>query len=116
MNPVETHIEKQDSQVRPLLHHLRLLILSVSDEVQESVKWSLPFFNYRGKIWCYLSPIKKTGSVDVSFLNGTKIAYRFPVLRTEDRKRVASYRIESLEELDENELLTLIEASIEEMG
>lgn len=113
MNPVETYIEDRPSWQRPLLHHLRWLILESHPGVTEAVKWNLPVFALHGKQWIYLSPLKD--GVDISFMNGTRMTEYHDLLRIDGRKLVGSYRIGAIDSYDENELSLLLEASGEDM-
>ncbi len=46
---VDAYIEKSAEFARPILSHLREVVLSVDPEISESIKWSMPAFMWRGK-------------------------------------------------------------------
>lgn len=110
MNPVEEYIENQPDELRGLFHHLRWLILSKHDNVTESIQFKVPFFKLEGKNWMYINPTKK--GLDVSFLNGTRLIDIQHLLRIDGRKMVGSYRVESLETLNQAELEFILNHSI----
>src|SRR6202020_1918904 len=43
----------------PVLEHLRELVHKGCPEVEETIKWSRPFFQYRGAILCNMSAFKE---------------------------------------------------------
>ncbi len=113
MNPVEDYIEKQPPNLRGLWHHLRWFILSKDDQIDEAIKYNVPFFMLNKKNWIYLNPVKG-GGIDVSFLNGTKLISARNLLRIDGRKLVGSYRVETLESFNHSELDYLISSSMSE--
>ncbi|WP_263385248.1 YdeI/OmpD-associated family protein [Granulicella arctica] len=55
-NPaVDAYIDQAKPFAIPILMHLRKLIHKACPEVEESIKWSRPFFSYRGAIICNTS-------------------------------------------------------------
>jgi uncharacterized protein YdeI (YjbR/CyaY-like superfamily) len=50
-NPkVDAYIAKAKPFARPILEHLRALMHRACPDVEESIKWSQPFFSYKGTI------------------------------------------------------------------
>jgi uncharacterized protein YdeI (YjbR/CyaY-like superfamily) len=59
-NPkVDAYIRKAQPFAQPILLHLRALIHEACPEVEETIKWSRPFFEYRGVILCNISAFKE---------------------------------------------------------
>lgn len=59
MNPrVDAYIANAQPFAQPILNHLRRLIHKACPEVEESIKWSRPFFEFRGTILCNMSAFK----------------------------------------------------------
>jgi uncharacterized protein YdeI (YjbR/CyaY-like superfamily) len=55
-NPkVEAYLAKARPFAQPILTHLRKLVHQGCPEVAETIKWSRPFFEYRGVILCNMS-------------------------------------------------------------
>lgn len=46
---VDQNILKAQPFAKPVLEHLRALVHRVCPEVEEKLKWGMPFFDYRGK-------------------------------------------------------------------
>jgi len=47
---VTQHIQKLDVSIRDIIEILRQIILSVSDEISERIKWNNPSFYYNGEM------------------------------------------------------------------
>jgi uncharacterized protein YdeI (YjbR/CyaY-like superfamily) len=59
-NPkVDAYIEKAQSFAQPILVHLRKAIHAGCLQVEETIKWSMPFFEYHGVILCNMSAFKE---------------------------------------------------------
>jgi len=54
---VEGFIEYAPDYAQPILKHLRALIHETSPLIMETIKWSCPFFDYKGTV-CYMNAFK----------------------------------------------------------
>jgi uncharacterized protein YdeI (YjbR/CyaY-like superfamily) len=60
INPkVDAYLAKVQPFAQPILEHLRELVHKACPGVEESIKWSRPFFEYRGAILCNMSAFKE---------------------------------------------------------
>jgi uncharacterized protein YdeI (YjbR/CyaY-like superfamily) len=60
LNPkVDAYCAKAQPFAQPMLAHLRELIHKACPDVEETIKWSRPFFQYRGAILCNMSAFKE---------------------------------------------------------
>jgi len=55
---VDAYIEKKPDFARPILAHLRARIHAVCPEVEETLKWSMPNFIYKGQILANMAAFK----------------------------------------------------------
>ena len=55
---VDAYIEKKADFARPILTHLRDLIHRHSPAVEETIKWSMPFFTYKGELLANMAAFK----------------------------------------------------------
>ena len=55
---VDTYIAKSAAFARPILIHLRASIHEACPEVEETMKWSMPFFLYKGML-CNMASFKQ---------------------------------------------------------
>jgi uncharacterized protein YdeI (YjbR/CyaY-like superfamily) len=59
-NPrVDAYLAKAEPFAQPILEHLRALIHNASPQVEETIKWSRPFFLHRGVLLCNISAFKQ---------------------------------------------------------
>jgi len=56
---VDLYVAKAQPFAHPILQHLRELVHKGCPEVEETIKWSRPFFEYRGAILCNMSAFKE---------------------------------------------------------
>ena len=60
LNPkVDAYVAKAQPFAQPIMEHLRELVHKACPEVEETIKWSRPFFEYRGAILCNMSAFKE---------------------------------------------------------
>lgn len=55
---VDAYIEKKADFARPILTHLRDLIHARVPDVGEDIKWSMPFFTYKGELLANMAAFK----------------------------------------------------------
>jgi uncharacterized protein YdeI (YjbR/CyaY-like superfamily) len=55
---IDAYIKKAAPFAQPILEHLRELVHKACPEVEESVKWSMPFFDYKGPL-CNMAAFKQ---------------------------------------------------------
>jgi uncharacterized protein YdeI (YjbR/CyaY-like superfamily) len=55
---VDAYIDKANDFAKPILHHLRQLVHEACPDVQETMKWSFPHFDYKGMM-CGMSAFKE---------------------------------------------------------
>ena len=60
LNPkVDAYVAKAQPFAQPIMEHLRRLVHQACPEIEETIKWSRPFFAYRGAILCNMSAFKE---------------------------------------------------------
>ena len=56
---IDAYIAKSAEFARPLLEHLRERVHAACPEVEEGLKWSMPFFSYKGAPMCMMASFKQ---------------------------------------------------------
>lgn len=56
---IDAYVEKAAGFARPILRHLRELVHEACPEAEETLKWGMPTFTYRGKILCGMAAFKQ---------------------------------------------------------
>ncbi len=56
---VDAYIAKSAEFARPILEHLRARVHAACPEVEEGIKWSMPFFSYKAAPMCMMAAFKQ---------------------------------------------------------
>lgn len=56
---IDAYIMNAEGFAQPILNHLRELVHIACPDVQETMKWSFPHFEYKGAILCSMAAFKK---------------------------------------------------------
>jgi uncharacterized protein YdeI (YjbR/CyaY-like superfamily) len=56
---VDEYIAKAQPFAQPIMEHIRELVHKACPDVEETIKWSRPFFEYRDEILCNMSAFKE---------------------------------------------------------
>lgn len=56
---IDTYIENSAEFAQPILAHIRRMVHQHCPDVSETVKWSMPHFDYKGSIFCHFAAFKK---------------------------------------------------------
>ena len=69
---VDLYIDQlSDAHLRTILEQLRAIILETLPNVEESIKWNIPFYTYHGML-CYLNPQKD--HIALGFAKGAQLS------------------------------------------
>ena len=52
---VDNYIQKSAPFAQPILVHYRALVHNACPDVEEKIKWGMPFFDYKGKMMCHMA-------------------------------------------------------------
>ncbi len=55
---IDAYIEKSADFAKPILTHLRKLVHEAHPNIEETMKWSMPFFDYKGTV-CNMAAFKQ---------------------------------------------------------
>jgi hypothetical protein len=109
MKPAEAYILNQPEPFKSILMHLQILIETSFPEVELLFKWKIPFYYLNDKPFCYLNPSKKKGYVDVAFWVSAHLTKYNEHLISENRKVVKSLRYRTIDDINEEILLSVLE-------
>jgi uncharacterized protein YdeI (YjbR/CyaY-like superfamily) len=56
---IDTYIAKQKDFAKPILTHIREVVHAACPEVEETMKWSSPHFDYKGSMMCAMAGFKE---------------------------------------------------------
>ncbi len=86
LRDIDNFFLNKEEPVKSTLLFLRSFILNFDTNITEVWKYSMPFYCYKGKMFCYLWMNKKTGQPYLGIVEGRKLDH--PLLLTEKRSRM----------------------------
>ena len=109
MNPAEHYIYNQPEPYKGILMHLQMMIETTLPGVELKFKWNIPCFYIGKSPICYLNANYKKKFVDIAFWNSAHLTKNLNVLVSENRKVVRSLRYTTLEEIDNDILVDVLQ-------
>ncbi len=97
MNPLENFYWQQQEPIKSCLLVLRELILAQDEHITNEWKYGMPFFCYKGKMFCYLWIHKKLKQPYIGIVEGKKMEH--PSLWQEKRSRMKIMLLNAEEDL-----------------
>jgi hypothetical protein len=86
MRDLDNFYLKQDESIKSCLLALKEIILSQDEEIIKAWKYGMPFFCFRGKMFCYLWVHKKYKQPYIGIVEGNR--FNHPALIAEKRSRM----------------------------
>jgi len=68
-NDVDLYLRHTPKLLRDLMIEVRAIIWKTIPDVEETIKFTVPFFSRQGLL-CYLSPLKKNDGIYIGFTKG----------------------------------------------
>ncbi|MBK7650349.1 MAG: DUF1801 domain-containing protein [Flammeovirgaceae bacterium] len=96
---------------RSCLLALRSIILDQDTQVTETMKYGMPCFCYKKKMFCYLWTDKKTNEPYLLFVEGKHLDH--PQLETGSRSRMQIFRVDPNNDLPIRVLRKLLNAALD---
>lgn len=90
------YINKEEPN-RSCLLALRSILLDLDPQINETLKWRIPCFSYKKKMFCFFNVDKKTKSPYLLMVGGKYL--HFPELEVGTRSRMKILRINPEEDL-----------------
>ena len=56
---IDAYIEKSADFAKPILAHIRKLVHKACPGVEETIKWGMPYFDYKGAALCGMASFKQ---------------------------------------------------------
>ncbi|WP_316736591.1 DUF1801 domain-containing protein [Pedobacter aquatilis] len=109
LNPLDNFFEQKDEPVKGCLQYLRLLLLDNTD-VTEHWKYGMPFYYYKGKMFCYLWIHKKIHQPYIGWVDGNKINHED--LLQEKRARMKILLINHVDDIPEQKIKSILKQAL----
>jgi hypothetical protein len=110
-NKLLTFYLNQEESVKSCLLTLRDIILSQDPEISHELKYGMPFFCYRRKMFCYLWVHKKSGQPYLGIVEGKR--FDEPFLIQEDRSRMKIMVFDSNKDLPLQIIIDIIQKALQ---
>ena len=90
---------------------LRSIIIQQDDHITETIKWGIPCFCYKKKVFCYLSIDKKTDTPYILMVEGKHLDH--PQLEAGKRTRMKIFRVNPNEDLPQTTIQNILQKSLQ---
>lgn len=111
MNVLEEYYYRQTDEIRETLIAMRDLILARDPAISQHWKYNMPFFYFRGKMFCYLRIDRRSGQPYLSMFDGKFIDH--PLLEQENRKRMKILRLHPESDLPVKAITGILDCGLE---
>ncbi len=110
LRPIDNYFLQKDEPVKSCLQFLRQHILKQDDSITEAWKYSMPFYFYKGKRFCYLWTHKKYHQPYIGIVDGKAINH--PDLVIEKRARMKIFLIDPSKDIPVKKLNVILKEII----
>ncbi|MEO6978480.1 MAG: DUF1801 domain-containing protein [Mucilaginibacter sp.] len=110
MRAIDDYFLNKDEPVKGCLLFLREFILSFNNNITEAWKYGMPFYCYKGKMFCYLWVDKKTLNPYLGIVDGNKIEH--PLLVIEKRARMKTIQFDARQDVPVDTLKEILEIAL----
>ena len=101
---IDAYIAKSADFAKPILERIRKLVHKACPDITETVKWSMPFFEYNGTILCNMAAFKQHCAF--GFWNASQLKDTEGVLQLSDRHAMGHLdRLTSLKDLPADKIM-----------
>ena len=76
LRDIDNYFLQKEEPARSCLLALRNYIVNYNSNITETWKYRMPFYCYKGKMFCYLWTNKSTGQPYIGIVEGNKIKHR----------------------------------------
>lgn len=90
---------------------LRSIILKQDNNIEENLKWGLPCFCYKKKMFCFLAISPKTQTPYILIVEGNRIDH--PLLETAGRKRMKHLNIDPETDLPIEVIIEILKEALD---
>ncbi|MFI5137345.1 MAG: DUF1801 domain-containing protein [Sphingobacteriales bacterium] len=97
MREIDNFFLQKDEPVKSCLIFLRDFISAYDKNITEAWKYKMPFYCYKGKMFCYLWVNKKTQQPYIGIVEGRKIEH--PLLIIEKRSRMKIMTLDAQQDI-----------------
>jgi uncharacterized protein YdeI (YjbR/CyaY-like superfamily) len=102
---IDAYIEKKADFAKPILKHIRELVHKACPDAEETIKWGMPFFDYKGSVLCAMAAFKE--HCTFMFWKAKLMKDPEKILQVTEREAMGNFgNIKSLKDLPSDKILT----------
>lgn len=94
INPIDNYYLQQNEPVKSCLLALKELIMQQDKQITHEWKYGMPFFCYKGKMFCYLWVSKKTKQPYLGLVEGKHFTEEFLIQEKRSRMKIMLFNPE----------------------
>ncbi|MBC9912567.1 DUF1801 domain-containing protein [Chitinophaga varians] len=110
MKAIDSFYLRQDEATREIFLALKDIILSVDEEIVNELKYGMPFFCFRGRMFCYLWTHKKHLQPYIGIVEGKHFSQSW--LEQEKRSRMKIMLLDPTKDLPVNRIKAIVRQAI----
>lgn len=110
-NPLDNFYAKQTAENQEVFLAIRNFLKNYHPEIKETMKYGLPYFEYKGKMLCYFWKDKNSREPYVGFAKGKFLNH--PMLMQGDRKLVKVFHLNPDKDLPIDSFTEVLEMAID---
>lgn len=95
---VDRYLRHSPVLIRSLMSELRRIIHATIPDVEESIKYTVPFYTRKGLL-CYLSPLKTKDGVYIGFAKGNQMSDEAGAFTGKELKQIRHLEYRSLRQI-----------------
>ena len=111
LREIDNFYLQKNEPAKSCLHALRQFILKYDSNVTEAWKYKMPFFCYKGKMFCYVWLDRKTLQPYLGIVEGRNIDH--PLLITGERSRMKIMILDPTKDLPVKTIDTILKKAIQ---
>jgi uncharacterized protein YdeI (YjbR/CyaY-like superfamily) len=108
---IDTYIQKAAPFAQPILNHYRRLVHKAFPDIQETVKWGMPHFDYKGTV-CHMAAFKQHCAF--GFYKASILKENNQFLNEREQNAMGTFgKIESIKDLpSDKEIIDLVKQAV----
>jgi hypothetical protein len=110
LRPIDNYFLQKEEPDKSCLQFLREHILSLDENITETWRYGAPFYNFKGKRFCYLWIHKKFKQPYIGFIEGSKINH--PDLLKEKRVKMKILLVDAAKNIPVKKINTSLKEAI----
>jgi hypothetical protein len=111
LRDIDNFFLEKPEPAKSCLLFLREFILVYDKNITEAWKYKMPFYCYKGKMFCYLWVDKKTKQPYIGIVEGRKIEH--PLLIVEKRSRMKIMKLDAAEDIPVETIDTILKMALD---